>query len=292
MHSLANAGSSLRAAFYQARDALASIIFPAPCRLCEGLLDTASRIPICTPCLESLTPWKGPRCCGCGGPIVSKQFGIAQEGITGGEATPAAPVVGVQLKCRLCRIGAYGFDCARCYGLYHGAMMRAIVLLKYERLPPLGNWFAARLAEVAAPESEALAADVVVPVPLHPTRLRERGYNQAELIARPLARRLGLPMRMSLLVRTKPRPEKHKLSVHERWDSVRGAFATRSGSPVDNLSVLLVDNVMTTGATLDACARVLKSAGARRVIALAVSRAARNIHVMPQDATERAKGTR
>lgn len=166
-------------------------------------------------------------------------------------------------------------------------MVRSIVLLKHERIPPLGAWFAARLAEVLAAESKELAADVVVPVPLHPTRLRERGYNQAELIARPLARRLGLPMHSWLLMRTKPRPEKQKLSVHERWDSVRGAFAARPGSPVDNLSVLLVDDVMTTGATMDACARVLRRAGARRVIALAVARAARNIRVMPDAAVVR-----
>ncbi len=169
-------------------------------------------------------------------------------------------------------------------------MVRALVLLKYERIPPLGAWFGARLAEVIGEEPKELSADVVVPVPLHPTRLRERGYNQAELIARPLARSLGLPMHSWLLVRTKPRPEKQKLSVHERWDSVRGAFVARPGSPVDNLSVLLVDDVMTTGATLDACARVLRRAGARRVIALAVARAARNIQVLP-DAAKRAKGT-
>jgi ComF family protein len=169
-------------------------------------------------------------------------------------------------------------------------MVRSIVLLKYELIPPLGAWFGARLAEVIRRENDELAADVIVPVPLHPDRLRERGYNQAELIARPLARNLGLPMRSWLLMRTKPRPEKQKLTVHERWESVRGAFEARLGSPVDNLSVLLVDDVMTTGATMDACARVLRRAGARRVIALAVARAARNIKVLPDAAVERGKG--
>jgi competence protein ComFC len=150
--------------------------------------------------------------------------------------------------------------------------VRAIVLLKFERIQPLGSWFAKRLAEVVS--REALTADVVVPVPLH--RQRERGYNQADLIARPLARKLGLPYRAVLLVRTKPRPNKHILSLEERWDSVRGAFATRLGTKVDNLRVLLVDDVMTTGATLDACAKALRGAGARSVIGLTVARAARH----------------
>jgi ComF family protein len=114
-----------------------------------------------------------------------------------------------------------------------------------------------------------------VPVPLHRTRQRERGYNQADLIAKPLARKVGVPCRSILLTRTRPRPDKHILSVTERWESVRGAFATRPGSEVDNLRVLLLDDVLTTGATLDACAQALRGAGAKSVIALTVARAAR-----------------
>jgi ComF family protein len=112
-----------------------------------------------------------------------------------------------------------------------------------------------------------------VPVPLHRQRERERGYNQAALIAKPLAKRLGLPYKSVLLTRIRPRPDKHLLSYEERWESVRGAFATRPGSQVDNLRVLLVDDVMTSGATLDSCAKTLREAGARSVIGLTVARA-------------------
>jgi ComF family protein len=162
----------------------------------------------------------------------------------------------------------------RSYALYKGAIVRAIMLLKFERVEPLGRWFAQRLIEVAG--REGIGADIVVPVPLHRQRRRERGYNQAELVAKPLARKLGLPYRAVLLTRTKPRPDKHILSFEERWESVRGAFATRPGSKVDNLRVLLVDDVMTTGATLDACAKALRGAGAKSVIGLTVARAARH----------------
>ena len=89
-------------------------------------------------------------------------------------------------------------------------------------------------------------------------RLRERGYNQAELIARPLARMLGIPFRSYLLVRTRPRPNKIRLTRRERWETVRGAYATHKMAQVDKLRVLLVDDVFTTGATLDACSRALK----------------------------------
>jgi ComF family protein len=152
-------------------------------------------------------------------------------------------------------------------------MVRAITLLKYSAVAPLGDWFGVRLAELVARQPELFEADVVVPVPLHSTRLRERGYNQAELVARPLARHLGLPVRPLLLVRTKPRPDKLKLSRKERWRIVRGAYGMREGSQVDKVRVLLVDDVFTTGATLDACARVLRKAGASRIVAVTVARA-------------------
>jgi ComF family protein len=136
--------------------------------------------------------------------------------------------------------------------------------------------FAERLAEVTRREGQILAAEVVVPVPLHRDRERQRGYNQAGLISKPLARKLGLPHKAVLLMRVGPRRNKQVLTFEERWESVRGAFATRPGSQVDNKRVLLVDDVMTTGATLYACARALLASGAKSVLALTVARASRN----------------
>jgi ComF family protein len=241
----------LRSAF----DALASLLFPAPCRICGDVLASASLLPICENCLASLPPLRGPCCTLCGRPFASE---VATDA-----ATPL---------CFACRRGVYAFDHARSYGNYNDEMARAISLLKYEKVTRLGNWFAARLEERVRAEPEIFAADVVVPVPLHPLRRRERGYNQAELIARPLARKLGLPLRAYLLVRTKPRPPRLLLSRRERWESVRGAYEMRRGAQVDNLRVLLIDDVCTTGATLDSCARALKQAGAKSVAGLTVAR--------------------
>jgi len=166
----------------------------------------------------------------------------------------------------------YSFDRARSFAVYNDTLSEAIVLLKYEEVTRLGDWFAARLAEVVAQVPDDWRADVVVPVPLHPERRRERGYNQAELIARPLAKLLRLKLEPRLLVRTKPRPPQLVLSRRQHWESERGAYATRPGLRVDNLRVLLVDDVLTTGATLDAYARALRKAGASAVIGLTVGR--------------------
>ena len=175
--------------------------------------------------------------------------------------------------CHVCRRGLYDFDFARSYGPYTETMAGAIMLLKYAQVTPLAAWFAASLLEIFTHHGEVCRADVVVPVPAHALRLRERGYNHAELIAKPLARSLGLPCRSYLLVRSRPRPDKLRLSLRERWRSVRGAYTMRYGLRVDNLRVLLVDDVLTTGATLDACSRALRKAGASRVMALTVARA-------------------
>ena len=246
-----------------AGDALVSVLFPAGCRLCERVLVHASTVPICEECLGSFPSLGGAACETCGQPLAAWSLGGTRE-------EHAAE----GLVCPECQSREYGFDRARSYAIYKAGLVRAIVLLKFERVEPLGRWFAERLAEVV--RREGIAADVVVPVPLHRQREQERGYNQADLIAKPLARKLGLPYRAVLLVRTKPRPDKHILSLEERWDSVRGAFATRPGTQVDNLRVLLVDDVMTTGATLDACAKALRGAGAKSVIGLTVARAARH----------------
>ena len=176
------------------------------------------------------------------------------------------------MRCRLCRSNFYAFDRARSFAIYNQALSEAVLLLKYEQVTAMADWFGARLAEMIAAGGPEWRADVVVPVPLHRDRRRERGYNQAELIARPVARQLKLPLESKLLIRVKPRPPQLVLSRSEHWASVRGAYATRDGMKIDKLRILMVDDVLTTGATLDACSRALKKAGASAVVGLTVGR--------------------
>jgi ComF family protein len=232
------------------------VIFPAPCRICDRTLTNASRIPICDDCLGSFELIPEPMCGSCGRPFTSE---VAAEAI--------------EPLCRLCRLQYYSFDGARSFAIYDDALFEAIALLKYEQVSRLGIWFADKLAEIARGRQQDWRPNIVVPVPLHTERRRERGYNQAELIARPLARHLGLGLESRALTRTKPRPPQLVLSRTERWQAVRGAYAVRESARVANLRILLIDDVMTTGATLDACARALKKAGAAAVFGLTVGRA-------------------
>ena len=251
--------AGVRAWLTCASDALVSVVFPAGCRICDGLLSDSRRIPICRECLSSFERILPVVCEICGRPLP----GWAREE--------------TQLRlCPACVDKTYAFDRARSFAIYQDSLVKAILLLKFEQMEPLGAWFAERLAELVQAEPDRLAADVVVPVPLHRDREKERGYNQAALVSKPLAKHLGLPHKAVLLMRTRARPDKRILTLEERWESVRGAFATRPGCQVDNLRVLLVDDVLTTGATLDACSRALREAGAKSVIGLTVARAVRN----------------
>ena len=248
---------ALRTEASRAAGALLGLFLPGACRVCEQSLADPSRLPVCSRCLESFQRISAPICSLCGRPL--------GPWVTVGQEPP---------RCQLCRKDTYAFSLARSYAIYDQAMTRAIILLKYEAVTPLGEWFGARLEGLVRDSPGMLAADVVVPVPLHPARRRERGYNQAELIARPLPRRLKLPLREALLVRTRPRPDKLKLSRKERWTTVRGAYAPSPGARIDNLRIILVDDVFTSGATLDACSRALRQAGAKQVFALTVARTA------------------
>ena len=155
-----------------------------------------------------------------------------------------------------------------CFSM-EGAVREAVHHLKYRGLraiaPPMGGLLAQRA------KSSGISVDAIVPVPLHPKRLRERGYNQAELLAREEAKTLDLPMAADAAVRVSHGPPQARSgALEERRASVQGAFEPRGR--LDGRRVLLVDDVCTTGATLEACARALKAGGAACVWGLTFAR--------------------
>jgi ComF family protein len=163
--------------------------------------------------------------------------------------------------------GRYAFDTAVAAFSYTGAAREAVLRLKYRGLRAAAPVMAAALARAAVEAS--VRVDAIVPVPLHPKRHRSRGYNQAALLARPLAAALDVPL-LDALARVAPTaPQVEAADRRARRANVAGAFAVREGVDVAGLRVGLVDDVLTTGATLDAAATALKAAGAAHVSALA-----------------------
>jgi ComF family protein len=156
--------------------------------------------------------------------------------------------------------------------VYGGAVARAVARCKYEDRPDLARVLADLLWRALEGDAAPCSCDVVVPVPLHATRLAERGYNQAALLARPIARRLGAPMLARALARVRNTPRQATLDRAARLANVDGAFAARSPRNIAGAHVLLIDDVCTTGATLGACERALLHAGAAAVTCAVVAR--------------------
>ncbi|HYM09842.1 MAG TPA: ComF family protein [Bryobacterales bacterium] len=176
-------------------------------------------------------------------------------------------------RCHLCRTGARGFDAAYCFGAYEGTLRELIHLFKYGRMKPLARPLAERLASTL-PRDQRF--DVVTPMPLHWRRQWQRGFNQAELLARQIARRSGIPVVKSVR-RTRWTETQTGLSNRQRRENVAGAFRVTKAGIIRGRRVLLVDDVMTTGATAGACALALKRAGAKSVALLALARVDRRL---------------
>jgi len=241
------------------------VAFPASCSLCGEELREPALTGVCEMCWANLDPWRGPVCESCGLPFVSERPGEASTAL-----------------CSLCRSGAFPLDHARCFSFYSGLLRAAILQLKFHRRDRLGEHLGGLLAEVWNGMEEDLEGEptVLVPVPLHVARQRERGFNQAELLARGLSTSLDKPrggrgprVDARSLVKTRATPPQTGLSVSARHDNVRGAFAVIDPGRIRNRCVVLVDDVMTTGATLFSCAQALRSAGARSIRALTLARA-------------------
>lgn len=149
-------------------------------------------------------------------------------------------------------------------------MRKAIHQLKYYNLKAISCCLAELLADYL--QSNPLPGETLVPVPLHPHRLRERGYNQSSLLARELGKLVGLPVIEDCLVRVKEaKPQVKALSVKERQENVIGAFACRDDK-VSDKQIILIDDVCTSGATLESCATALKNGGAISIWGLTLAR--------------------
>lgn len=167
--------------------------------------------------------------------------------------------------------------------LYGGAVAKAIGRMKYESRPDLARPLAELLWRALQPHAGALKGVCVVPVPLHAARLVERGFNQSALVAARLASRLGAPCRPGVLVRTRATQQQATLDRAARVTNVAGAFEARARALPRGHPVLLVDDVTTTGATLDACQRALAEVGVTQVLRVAVASAPQRVVASTRD---------
>lgn len=247
---------NLTTTFDKLCDAALSLIYPQPCAVCGvRLVESRADGTVCAQCWTATRLFAGDEtlCWKCGAIAV----GTLPE-----EAR-------AKVRCRRC--DAEAFDAARACGPYEGALRAAVLRLKREPFVPER---VTRMLGEARGREPLDAASLVMPVPLHPERERERGFNQAALLGRAVAGRCGLRLDEFSLTRV-AHSERHRagMDARARRESVEDAFAMVRPRLVEGESVLLIDDVFTTGATVSACARVLLDAGARKVFVLTVARA-------------------
>jgi ComF family protein len=238
--------------FVRLIDAIASVVLAPSCAACDEPLEHPTRGPVCDRCWHSILPITPPLCDRCGDPL------------------PTWRTVSTALACcARCRRTARAVDRARAIGTYDGALRAVIHALKYDGRRSLARPIAAMMRRRGDAMIDGAAC--AVPVPLHASRRRHRGFNQAN----DLARHLGLPV-VQALRRTRATATQTGLPAARRHRNVRNAFApTRAARPLAGSIVVVIDDVSTTGATLDACARVLKEAGVKEVRALTAARVTR-----------------
>jgi ComF family protein len=230
---------------------LLDLLYPRVCAGCDAPVDLPTG-QLCWNCLAGFERVREPFCARCGDPV---------EGL-----------IEHRYVCSVCANHPPAFDLARSALRYRGPLRGALHALKYGSAACLARDFAAFLAGCVRAHYAEARLDGVLFVPLHPRRERERTYNQARLLAAALARDLRLPLLDHTLVRRRNTSTQTRLNARERRENMRDAFAVPEPEWIDGRRVLLVDDVMTTGATVNECARVLKRAGAVSVHVVTVGR--------------------
>jgi len=233
-----------------ALDALGDLIFPPHCAVCETAIDSGEWL--CSACLKEVRPLRPPRCEACSHPLSGE--------------------IPSRFVCPNCRDAPFEFEFAAAALRAGGSAREMIHRLKYageRRLAePLGSWLVDALADDRFGDFDI---DLLVPVPLHPTRRRDRGYNQSALLAAVASRHTGIPWSEALQRTRYTETQTHLDRIH-RMRNLQEAFQVRQNANVKHLRIALIDDVLTTGSTLDGCARALLAAGAERVAAATVAR--------------------
>lgn len=236
---------------YQYTEALLDLIYPhhIKCNLCNSYLNHGGKYGFCHGCLKNMAFITKNSCYQCGRPLTNEED---------------------TRICRDCEDMEYFFHRAVAVVEYKGIFRDLIFRFKYKDATYLARDLGDMMAAVI--KKEGLWGDVLVAVPLHRQREKQRGYNQSHLLAKHISRNLRIPYKKDLLLRVKNTKVMHNLSREERQENLKGAFQIRDRRGIDGKSILLIDDIFTTGATLNACSKVLMEGGAKSVAVVAFAR--------------------
>jgi len=222
------------------------LLFPRRCPVCHDVVEDRGKL-VCDICRTRLSYVREPSCRKCGKPLLAEE----------------------QEYCRDCSRKNHVYRQGRAAFVYDQTMRRSIAGFKYHGRREYAAFYAEEILRKCAREMMLWKAEALIPIPLHPSRRRKRGFNQAELLAKELSRRSGIPMDQKLLVRIKKTHVQKELNDQERLANLKDAFSVRKET-IPYKNVILTDDIYTTGSTVDAAAKVLKDHGAQNVYVLCI----------------------
>jgi len=231
---------------------LGDLIFPPRCMACGILLTGPPDASFCGACFSGLRFVAPPLCACCGIPIAG---------------------AGADHLCGDCLVARPPYAMARSVARYESVLHDVIHVFKYKGKITTGEVLGKMMADYVYPGFSIADYSLIVPVPLHPKRLRERGFNQAVILARQISRRFSIPLDFLTLKRRVFTEPQVSLGKELRTANVRGAFAVKDGKKVEGQRIILVDDVYTTGSTVKECAGALMKHGAAEVAVLTLARA-------------------
>ena len=234
---------------------LLNFIFPPFCASChQKILQPESGL-ICEACWDSIERWKAQSCQRCGMQV------------------PSVSESQVPLLCPRCRIPDWACADIRAIGPFKAPLSDAIHLLKYSDRRSVVEKLSFYMEQSLTEAAHYREADLILSVPLHPARKRERGYNQAQLLAQALGQIMNKPCPENIIARARHTQTQTKLNKQQRLENVKDIFTVKKPELVKGKSVILIDDVLTTGATIGSCAGKLLEAGASQVLALTAAAA-------------------
>jgi len=230
-------------------EGLLSFFFPQYCVNCKKYIAESAGYPLCKKCEEMIRKDISPCCLVCGRPLLSNR----------------------QTLCRRCREKPFSFDFARAVTLYKPPIKNAIHAFKYRKILSLKILFMHLFFEYLSSNPFYHDIDGVLPVPLHPSRLREREFNQAEILAQDISKFLQKPLMHKAVTRKKKTLPQVGLSMKERRLNLQGAFQVEDEKFIAKKKILIIDDVLTSRSTVDSLAMVLRGAGSQTIFVLALA---------------------
>ena len=228
------------------KERLINLIYPRRCPMCDLILGKEEKY-ICTACAAQVEFVRGAYCMKCGKPVLEEQE-----------------------YCRDCLVRPHRFDCGRVLFVYEGALKKLIYRFKYAGRKEYAESYAYFAQQELGGFVRRIEPDALVPVPLHRRRFCKRGYNQAELFAVALGKRMGIPVERKLVQRTRNTLPQKELDSSARQNNLKKAFKL-CGNDVKLNTIIIIDDIYTTGSTIDAVAEQFRRAGVQKIYFLAIS---------------------